>query len=387
MSAVTLWIHRGLATSAGEYTSFCNIDETVNCDVVLSSSYAYLLGLPVAAWAIAAYALLGGLAFAAWRADRFSARLRLTRLSWLVAAACAAFSLYLAGVALFVLRAVCLLCTALYVVTGGLVAATWVAYRHQRAERLAPGLTQVTLARRNRLVLGGVGLVLAGVLAAVAYEALRGRRVPTSLAEIAELEPDFYRWYLQQPVQSIPLDGGKFQGFEGAPVTIVEFSDFECGHCAKAHRVLKEILPRYRSQVRIVFRHFPLDSSCNSSVQRPLHRNGCAAAVAAECAAEQGRFWEYHDLLFQNQAHLDPASLIAYAAKLGLDVERFQACTKSDGARSRVLRDVAEGVRLGINSTPTFFLNGRTIRGRLPRKEFQYAIAIERAKAASPPGT
>jgi len=387
VSAVTLWIHRGLAVTGGQYTSFCTIDETVNCDVVLSSSYAYLLGLPVAAWGLAAYALVGGLAFAAWRAERFTKRLQVSLAAFLLASACALFSLYLAAIAIFVLRAVCLLCTALYIVTGGLVAATWLGYRHLRAECLGPGLSRVRFAGRTRLVLGGVGLWLTAVLAAVGYEVLGSRGTPDTLSEIAEREPGFYRWYMQQPLQSIPADGGQFKGSERAPVTIVEFSDFECGHCAKAYRVLKEIFPRYRSQIRLVFRHFPLDSSCNSSVQRPLHRYGCAAAIAAECAAEQGRFWEYHDMLFENQARLDPASLLAYAQELRLDMGRFQACMKSDAARSRVLRDVAEGMRLGIDSTPTFFVNGRTIRGQLPRKEFQYAIAIERAKSASIPGT
>jgi protein-disulfide isomerase len=163
-------------------------------------------------------------------------------------------------------------------------------------------------------------------------------------------------------------------------VTIVEFSDFQCGHCAKATRVLKEVLPRYSGQVRVIFRHYPLDRACNSALQGQVHELACAAAVAAECAAEQGRFWEYHDLLFANQSRFDAESLASYARGLRLDMTAFSQCIAGAEARAKVARDVEQGNRLGIESTPTLFLNGRTVRGSLDADLLRQAINIERAK-------
>jgi len=162
-------------------------------------------------------------------------------------------------------------------------------------------------------------------------------------------------------------------------VTVIEFSDFECGHCANAYRSLKQVLPRFQKDVQLRFHHFPLDSACNPMVKHSLHKYACLAAQAAECAGAHGRFWEYHDLLFDNQSHLDRDSLIAYAQRVGIDRDTFLACLDSEAPRQAIARDVAEGVRLGIESTPTFFLNGRTITGAPRADALGYAIQLERA--------
>jgi len=162
-------------------------------------------------------------------------------------------------------------------------------------------------------------------------------------------------------------------------VTLAEFSDFECGHCANAFRSLKQVLPRYQRDVQVRFHHFPLDSACNPAVKQPMHQYACLAAMAAECAGAQGRFWDYHDQLFEHQSHLDRDSLIAYAQQIGLDRAAFLACLDSDAPRQAVARDINEGLRLGIESTPTFFLNGRTITGAPRADALGYAIQLERA--------
>jgi protein-disulfide isomerase len=161
---------------------------------------------------------------------------------------------------------------------------------------------------------------------------------------------------------------------------LTEFSDFECGHCANAYRSLKQVLPRYQKDVQVRFHHFPLDAACNPAVKHSVHQYACLAAMAAECAAAQGRFWEYHDMLFEHQANLDRDSLLDYAARVGLERSAFVACLDSDAPRQAIARDVAEAMRLGIESTPTFFLNGRTITGAPRATALGYAIQLERAK-------
>jgi protein-disulfide isomerase len=114
-------------------------------------------------------------------------------------------------------------------------------------------------------------------------------------------------------------------------------------------------------------------------VKHSVHKYACLAAQAAECAGTQGRFWEYHDLLFDNQSRLDRENLIAYAERVGIDRAAFLACLDSDPPRQAIARDVAEGMRLGIESTPTIFLNGRTITGAPRADRLGYANQLERA--------
>lgn len=139
------------------------------------------------------------------------------------------------------------------------------------------------------------------------------------------------------------------RGPEAAPVTIVEFADFQCPLSARALPTLRQVMAAYPDQVRLVFKHFPL----------AIHPDARRAAVAAEAAREQGKFWEMHDLLFQNPASLERAELVAHAASLGLDVARFEKDLDSPELAARVDRDAAEAMRVGATATPTFFVNGR----------------------------
>jgi protein-disulfide isomerase len=135
--------------------------------------------------------------------------------------------------------------------------------------------------------------------------------------------------------------------------------------------------------VRIVFHHFPLDADCNPNVSTRMHRYACQAAIAAECAARAGKFWEYHDLLFGAQDRLGRDDLIAKAVTLGIARDNFVACLDDPSARSRVLADSAAGAKLGVKSTPTLVINGRAVEGALERTRYQYVIALEREKRRS----
>ena len=172
------------------------------------------------------------------------------------------------------------------------------------------------------------------------------------------------------------------KGRDGAPVTIVEFSDFQCPACAHAFLDLQDVVRR-RSDVRLVFRHFPLDQHCNDGIEHGVHPMACVAACAAECAAQQGKFWEYHDLLFENQAGLARDNLFAFARDLGLDMQRFRTCLDAPETLELVREDVRAGDSLGIESTPTIFINGRRIPGALDRHYYDYAITIETQSPAT----
>jgi protein-disulfide isomerase len=144
------------------------------------------------------------------------------------------------------------------------------------------------------------------------------------------------------------------QGPAGAPVTLVEYGDFECPHCGAAYVILKEIREVMRDELRFVFRHFPLTQ---------IHPHAESAAEASEAAGAQGKFWEMHDLLFENQQTLDPRHLAAFAEDLDLDELKFVRELHEGRYRERVREDFMGGVRSGVNGTPTFFINGVRYNG------------------------
>ena len=139
-------------------------------------------------------------------------------------------------------------------------------------------------------------------------------------------------------------------GVAHAPVTVVEYGDFECPNCKQAAPAVKGLLDRLSGRVRLVFRHFPLEE---------VHPHAMHAALAAEAAGAQGKFWQMHDLLFENQHHLKLRQLRGYAEKLELDMERYDAEMSDELYLQRVREHVEGGNRGGVRATPTFFINGR----------------------------
>ena len=361
-------INAGLATG-------CTINEQVDCIPVLSSSYAYLFGMPVAWWAIAAYAAMAAGALIVMTTGSATRRRQVANLLLIAASGAILFSAYLAFIAFFVLGHVCPQCAGLYVVNLLLLASTaWLASATQSSTR-----DQQAWRARLPLIGGGVAAMLVVVVASVFWKGLTSAEALTA-AEVCQRDPDFCAKYKNLPVVPLDLPGGHLKGSADAPVTIVEFSDFECGHCKLAYEGLKQTLPMYGKDVQVRFHHYPLDAACNTGIPAGGgHKFACLAAMAAECAAEQGKFWEYHDTLFDNQPSFSRDELLGYADDLGLDRARFTACLDSDAPRAAIRQDVASGTKLGVESTPTLFLNGRTVRGALRGDTLGYAIVIERA--------
>jgi formate-nitrite transporter family protein len=154
----------------------------------------------------------------------------------------------------------------------------------------------------------------------------------------------------EQARLSIPVsDSDHVEGAGEAPVTLVEYGDFECPHCGQAYPIVKEIQKRLGGRLRFVFRNFPLTQS---------HPHAERAAEAAEAAAAQGKFWQMHDLLYQHQQALKDEDLGRYAEDLGLDAERVKTELRQGTYRERVRQNFMSGVRSGVNGTPTFFING-----------------------------
>lgn len=316
--------------------SFCAISDTVNCDRVATSRYAVVLGLPVAVWGVLGYGLTAALA-ASGLARRRPTPTWPSGLLVGVGAIASAISLALALVSSFAIGALCLLCAGLWVVAAALLVAAWLGSRPLGvAAALRADLAAV---RANRAGAAAFALVGAGAvaLAATAY-------------------PRYWeRPALASPVGAAPAGSG--------PAVMVEYSDYQCPMCALAHEETRTFLAR-RPDVTLVRRHFPLDSSCNPALTRPMHPQACALARAAICAEAQERFAEMDDALFENQREGLPVSAIA--ERLGLDMGRFRECLASPETERRLAADIAAGRRDGVKATPTFVVRGVAVAGRIP---------------------
>jgi protein-disulfide isomerase len=177
--------------------------------------------------------------------------------------------------------------------------------------------------------------------------------------------------YLKPPPPfrvQIAVTGAPFKGLESAPVTIVKFEDFQCPFCRQIQPTFAELLSRYNGKLRVVHKDLPLES---------IHPRARAAAEAARCAGEQGKFWSYHDKLYASAATLSPETLRVYAKEVGLDLGSFERCLSSGKYRDSVQKDLLEGAKLGLTGTPSIFINGREISGVQPLEAFTSVIDEE----------
>jgi protein-disulfide isomerase len=179
--------------------------------------------------------------------------------------------------------------------------------------------------------------------------------------------------YLNPPRVEVGYDLARLRGSAQAPVTIVEFSDFQCPFCRREEAVLKGLLSEYDGKLSLAYRDFPLQQ---------IHPHAEMAAEAARCAGAQGKFWPYHDLLFTDPPQLDQPDLLKDAKSLGLDESKFGSCLSSHQFQPQVEADAQAASRLGVDGTPTFFINGVFLSGAQPASAFETIIAAELARKA-----
>jgi len=180
---------------------------------------------------------------------------------------------------------------------------------------------------------------------------------------------------LLEPLRvAVDTAGRPIRGNPNAPVTIVEFSDFQCPYCSRARPTVNRVRETYGDKVRVIFRNFPLQ----------IHAEAQKAGEAATCAGEQGKFWEMHDRLFANQAKLRVADLKEHATALGLNAEAFNQCLDSGKHAADLQKDVEQGADYGVSGTPAFFINGRPLVGAQPFESFAQVIDDELERTAVP---
>lgn len=179
----------------------------------------------------------------------------------------------------------------------------------------------------------------------------------------------------ERPPVQIPTEGHPSRGPQDAPVTIVEFSDYECPYCARVYPSMKQIEENYKGKVRRVFRQFPLTS---------IHPRAQKAAEASLCALDQGKFWEMHEALFAQPSKLEIADLYNKASLLGLNAHEFRKCVDSGSEMMRIKSDIDEGTKVGVTGTPAIFINGRYAGGARPYEGLAKMVDEELQRSRAP---
>jgi protein-disulfide isomerase len=320
--------------------SFCAINEYVNCDRVAMSPYSVVLGVPVALWGALGYLLALLLALAGLVPGR-------RREGWpagllvVLSALFALVSVVLAGISTLAIHALCILCTASWLTSFALHAFA------VRATR--PAGVRASLASDLALVKERKVSALAVVVAGLALVLVVATAYPRTSSKPAG----------SAPAPAWADSGSSSQG----PLTIVEFSDYECPACARAHLETKALLAG-RTGVRLVRRHFPLDSICNPALKRRMHPGACDLARVGICAEAQGKLEPTEDALFANQLARRPIEEVVRA--VGLDYDRLKTCLAAPETEERLRSDIEAGIRAGLNVTPTFVIGGRLYPGAIP---------------------
>jgi protein-disulfide isomerase len=192
--------------------------------------------------------------------------------------------------------------------------------------------------------------------------------------------PDYWRVEVSDGPDGLRVgttwEGHAWIGADDAKVEIVEYSDYQCPHCRRAHAEMRDLVRQRPGTVRLVHRHYPLDQACNPAISRPFHEYACLYARLAHCAGEQGRFWEANDYLFAHGQEPDPISREDLAAFIGIDLEELRQCSNGAAVQRVVVADMAAGRGIGLRGTPTFVLDGKAYRGGIPPEVLEAALGV-----------
>jgi protein-disulfide isomerase/uncharacterized membrane protein len=418
LTLVLLSKHYGVPLLGEAVLAACGVGE--GCDIVSQSRYAVFLSLPLAAWGLMFYASVAALVAPALAGKSESEPHPGLSFAFVLSATAVLIDVLLLGLQIFAIQAFCKFCIATYVVNLLLVLSLW---PHRQLSRAS--LFLFAPEARGALT-GWVFASLWAFAAAVATNAalesrkeLAGNSIlgaPSPLLQapkkpeagsieeqLQQAQAEARKWkntldderllqiYLNQKarddfnkaeVSKLDLSRAPAQGPKSALITVVTFSDFMCPFCRDLANGLKNFLPATSNQIQTRYKYFPLDKTCNTRLGQTLHPGACELALGGICADEGGRFWEYHDKVFSER--WDKATredALRIGASVGLDRGKLSACMDAAATRGLLAKDIDEGDRVSVASTPTIFVNGRKLQST---SVFLLAIEEERKRLNLP---
>ncbi len=358
--------------AAGQTNASCNINSTISCDAVASSPYSEIFGYPLGVFGAGYFLAMLVMAVTVAKGHKTK---REHEPTWFLLAGLGVLSSIILGViSVGVIGKVCLVCFAVYGITALQAGIAFMLYQRT-------GMGSMT----TQTVSGGLtsaAVMLA--LAVVGFNVLK----PTAELPLEMQDTAGKHDQLQLPKQlspttvEIPLNRTPYSGLgedyrlgsDEAKVVITEFADYQCPGCADAKRLLDELHMALGDKVLIVFKNFPLSNRCNSAIQSDMHPYSCDIARLARCSGQYGKFWEFHRLAFDEQKKASTEQAKVWAKSVGLTAPQIEACLASQDILAKIRDDVELANRIGVDSTPTIFINGRKYVGGRTLSELRSAV-------------
>ena len=335
----------------------------LNCHAVTAGSWGQFLGMPLSLWGILGYMTVFGVSL--WGRSSQDTAAPAAALLFALSLVFVTVDLFLLGVMVFVIRFYCLFCMMTYAVNLSLlvVSARSAGVPIPQAIGRARSAAAMLLPDPQRPATDLFwGLMFIGVLG------IAGVHVSTvfvSRGTLANARQQIKGFLIRQPRVTVEASGDPTIGPADAPVKLVEFSDFMCPSCQRASKINTIILANHRKDVIFAFKHYPLDTACNENVTRMVHPGACQVAAASECAHLQGKFWPFHDIVFEKGHDYKVGDIGSDMARIGVDMAAFDACMNAGTGIEAVKRDIAEGKKVNVQSTPTYVINGVPMAGGL----------------------
>lgn len=332
--------------SGEPYKSFCNVNETFNCDAVSASEYSHLFGVPIAFIGLLSNLFLIIFVPISKRLSKLKDHIK--EIYLFIFFFYAVGSISLAGISFFLINSFCFMCMAFW---GASIACfVYVLVITPKSDIIPINLIKNVFKSifAHKAVIFGLLFLYFGVMAGT-RATLKSLSCPTEVNE-----------------QCQNYDNNEnlaYFGTDQAKVSVTVYTDFQCPWCKRAHHHITELEKKFHNKVKFIRKDFPLDMACNPLVQRPFHNLACQSAYYAKCAGRQGKYWEYHDEVYNNQKNLSEETLINIGKLLALDINELVNCVNSSSIQNSVLDDINEALYYGISGTPVFIVFGEVLEG------------------------
>ena len=351
--------HYRVYTDIG-YKSFCAISKDINCDTVSQSPYSLFLSLPVPVWGIVGYIFF--LLFLLMAKNKDAENKRVWTLLFLIAAAFTLYSIFLAAISTFYIHSYCIMCLVLYAVNFLLLFYTRMICSRFKSSGFVDGFKKDIrfLKTRRSSVIGLFTPFFAGILLLMLFFPAYWQFDPPVL--------------LSKINSGITKDGHPWIGSENPKLIITEYTDYKCFQCKKMHFFLRQLIAKHPDKIRLIHRNFPMDHSINPVVKEPFHIGSGKMALMAMHAATQNKFWQMNDILFEMTLENDVIDVRELAVQLGMDPNALARSLNDQAARKLLQHDIISALKLQINGTPAYVINGNVYLAQIPPEIIKNAL-------------
>lgn len=343
--------HYRVYTDIG-YESFCAISRAINCDTVSQSPYAIFLGMPVSVWGVFGYIFV--LLLIAFAGMKTACKKRIWASLILISALYSVYSVVLAVISQFHIHSYCIMCILSYGINFMLLFYAWIIRRRFDSERyaLSLGADVIFLWHQRRVTAAVMAPFLAGVVLVWTFFPAYWNAQPSAIS--AELKT------------GLTPEGHPWIGSEDADLIITEFTDYLCFQCSKMHFYLRKLMNQYPGKIKIIHRHFPMDSRFNPIVKIPFHEGSGMLALFAIYAKTENKFWQANDFFYTNARSADEIDLKGVANRLALNTNGFIRTNRNPEIRRHLRRDIRDGLRIGVTGTPSYLIDGKLYVSKIP---------------------